>query len=258
MGAAANRDPNVASRRPAMAMAMAMLCPLVVACGDVRTGSDRVSGSGEVAVEARSIAGFERVVLAGEGKVLFGAGSDGIVEVETDDNLLVDIRTDVSGDTLTISTEPGVDIDPTGGVTYRLGCPATAAVVLSGAGTIELAGCATGDRLQIDLPGAGTVVAPDLDVSALRASLPGAGSIVATGRTDRLDVLLAGAGDFDGEDLRAEVATVESVGVGTTTLWVVSELDMSVTGVGTVRYYGEPAVSSTVTGVGTVETLGPK
>jgi len=242
-------------RRAAMVVVLGLL---VVACSDALTGSDRVRGSGELTLEARSIPEFERVVLAGEGNVVFGTGSDGLVEVETDDNLLTHIRTDVSGDTLTISTEPGIDIDPTGDVIYRLGCPVITAVVLSGAGTIDVAGCVTTDRLQIDLPGAGTIIAPDLDVSALRASLPGAGSIVATGRTDQLDVVLAGAGDFDGGDLRADAASIESLGVGMTTLWATTELYVSVTGVGSVRYYGEPAVSSSVTGVGTIEALGLK
>ncbi len=256
MRATTDGNPNVASRRrAAMVVALGLLA---VACSDVLTDSDRVRGSGEVTVEARSIAEFERVVLTGEGSVLFRAGSDGLVEVETDDNLLVHIRTDVSGDTLTISTEPGIDIDPTSGVAYRLGCPVINTVVLSGAGTIDLAGCTATDRIQIELPGAGTIIAPDLGTSTLQATLPGAGSIVATGRTDRLDVVLAGAGDFDGGDLRADIAAVESLGVGTTTLWATTELHVSVTGVGTVRYYGEPAVSSTVTGVGTIEALGPR
>jgi len=213
--ATTDKNPMVVSRR--VAVMMVVLGLLAVACGDVPTGSDRVRGSDEVTVETRSIAEFERVVLAGEGDVLLGNGSDGLVEIETDDNLLTHIRTEVSGDTLTISTEPGIDIDPTDGVIYRLGCPVITAVTLSGAG-----------------------------------------SIIATGRTDRLDVVLAGAGDFDGRDLRADAVSVESLGVGTTTLWAVTELDVSVTGVGTVRYYGEPEVNSTVTGVGTIEALGPK
>lgn len=242
----------------AQAAVVVALCLMLVGCSDVLTGIDRVRGSGEVAVETRSIAEFERVVLAGEGDVLFGAGSDGSVEVETDDNLLTAIKTDVSGDTLTLSTEPGADIDPTNGVTYRLGCPVVTVAVLSGAGAIDLAGCTTADGLQIELSGAGTILAPDLDASTVRVSLGGAGGIVASGRTDRLDVVQSGAGDFDGRDLRADAASAESLGAGTTTLWAVDELYVSVTGVGTVRYYGRPEVSSTITGVGTIEALGPK
>ena len=254
---ATNATNRVVAPRGLLAM-MVVLFVLPVGCDDVGTGGDRVRGSGDVTMETRSVGDFERVVLAGEGSVLFDTGSDGLVEIETDDNLFTHVLTDVSGDTLTISTELGIDIDPTSGITYRLGCPVITAVVLSGAGTIDLAACATTDRLRIDLAGAGTIVAPDLELSTLEASLPGAGSIVATGRTDRLDVVLAGAGDFEAGDLRADAASVESLGVGMTTLWAVDELYVSVTGVGAVRYYGDPQLSSTVTGVGTIEALGAK
>jgi hypothetical protein len=240
--------------------AVAALSLLVAACGSIvlETDNDRVRGSGEVTTETRSITEFERIVLAGEGSVLLEAGPDGQIEIETDDNLLTHLRTDVSGDTLTISTELGTDIDPMSGVTYRLGCPEITAVVLSGAGTIDLASCATQGRLDMELPGAGTILAPDLDASTVRASLPGAGSIVATGRVDLLEVVLAGAGEFDGRDLRAGDASVDSTGVGMTTVWATDELFVSLTGVGSVGYYGEPQVSSSVTGVGTIEALGPK
>lgn len=237
----------------------ALLCVLAPACGDVfDDGANRVRGSGDVIVETRPIDDFDRITLAGEGTVLVGRGTDGAVEIETDDNLLTHIRTNVSGDTLTISTESGLDIDPTDGVTYRLGCPDITSAELTGAGTIDLAACTTTDELELEVRGAGTITAPELDLSTLQVSLPGAGSIDTTGRAAHLDVALTGAGDFDGSELETDTAEVESVGIGTTTVWVTSDLDVSVTGVGTVRYYGEPAVSSTITGVGTIEALGAK
>ncbi len=239
-------------------VAVVFVCLFAGACSDVITSGDRVRGSGQVTMDTRSIGDFERIELAGEGTVRFGTSPDGLIEIETDDNLLAHVLTDVSGDTLTISTEAGIDIDPTSGVTYRLGCPGINAVVLSGAGTIDLATCATTDRLQLELPGAGTIIAPDLDLSTLSASLPGSGSMVATGRTDRLEVVLAGAGEFVGRDLRTKAAAVESTGVGTTTVWATDELHASVTGVGAIRYYGDPQVDSTVTGIGAIEALGPK
>ncbi len=259
MATTISANPMVAARSLAVAV-VAALSLLLAACNDIvlETDNDRVGGSGDMATETRSITEFERIVLAGEGSVLLSTGPDGQVEIETDDNLLTHLRTDVSGDTLTISTEPGIDIDPTSGVTYRLGCPEITAVVLSGAGTIDLATCATPGALAMELPGAGTIVAPDLEVSTLRASLPGAGSIVASGRAGLLEVVLAGAGEFDGRDLRADDASIESSGVGMTTVWATDELFVSLTGVGSVRYYGEPQVSSSVTGVGTIEALGPR
>lgn len=251
---------SVARDRVAMSVAAAALL-LVAGCGDIGIGDgggDRVRGSGEVIAETRSVAGFEGIVLAGEGQVLFAAGSDGLIEIETDDNLHSLIQAEVSGGVLTISTEQGVDIDPTDDVTYRLGCPEISSVTLSGAGTIDLDGCGTTGRLELELAGAGTILAPSLDVSTVRVLLPGAGSIEAAGSADRLEVELAGAGEFDGVDLQATDGSVMSSGVGLTSVWATDNLDLRLTGVGSIRYYGEPSVTTTVTGVGTVEWLGPK
>jgi hypothetical protein len=196
--------------------------------------------------------------LSGEGEVRFDAGTEGQIEIETDDNLLTYIQTVVSGSTLTISTERDVDIDPTNGVTYRLGCPKLASVRLSGSGSVYLASCTSKAEVELELSGAGSIVAPLLDASTVRVSLPGAGSIEAAGTTTLLDIAISGAGGFDGSDLSAAEATVRSTGVGTATVWVSDTLDLELSGVGSVRYYGEPVVTSRVTGVGAVESLGGK
>jgi hypothetical protein len=62
----------------------------------------------------------------------------------------------------------------------------------------------------------------------------------------------------DDRDLRADTASIESFGAGTTTLWITTDLEVSITGVGGVRFYGEPEMSATITGVGTIEASGPK
>lgn len=245
-------------RRAASLRMVAAVGFLATACTSTLVGGDRVEGSGEVTTDTRVIATFDRIVLAGEGQVLFGSGSDGEIEIETDDNLVSHIEADVSGDTLTIGTRSGVDIDPTQGVTYRLGCPELTAASLRGAGTIDLNRCATTAGLELELTGAGTIVAPELDVSSLRAVLSGAGNIEAEGRADRLEVVVSGAGNFDGADLQATDGGVESTGAGQTWLWVTDTLDARLTGVGNIRYYGEPTVTTTVTGVGAIEALGPK
>ncbi len=253
----------MAAHRVVGALAVAGLVFTGAACGDAEIevnfgDNDRVKGSGSVVAEIRTIDDFDRIVLTGEGEVLFGVGSDGAVEIETDDNLLAHIDTEVDGGTLTISTERNIDIDPSDGVVYRLGCPSLAGARLSGAGTIDIADCATSDQLELTLSGAGTIRAPEVDVALLEVSIPGAGRIVAEGDAERLELTLSGAGNFEAADLEAVDAEVRSTGVGSTVVWVTGELDLQFTGVGSVRYYGEPAISQSVTGVGSVESLGTK
>lgn len=241
------------------AATISALCLLSAACGDIDLDSgDRVDGSGDVTTETRSIGEFVRVVLSGEGHVRFTEGADGLIEIETDDNLMTHIRTETSGDTLTISTDPDVDIDPSDGVVYRLGCPELRGAVLSGAGSIDLADCHTTDQVALDVSGAGTILAPGLDAATVDVQLSGAGEIEADGRTDRLTVELSGAGNFVGDDLHAVDADVRVSGAGTAALWATGTLDLRLSGVGSVRYFGEPSVMQTVTGVGAVESLGPK
>lgn len=233
------------------------------ACGDagidIDVGSnDRVEGSGDVTAETRSIDDFDRIVLAGEGEVVFAVGSNDVIEIETDENLLEFIDTRVGDGTLTISTQRNIDIDPSDGVIYRLGCPLLTGAHLSGAGTIDIADCATSDQLELTLSGAGTIRAPEVGVALLQVSLPGAGEIIAEGDADRLELALSGAGSFDAADLEVVNAQVRSTGVGSTVVWVTGELDVELTGVGSVRYYGEPSVSQSVTGIGLVESLGSK
>ena len=249
--------------RVVAALAVAVVVFTGAACGDADIDLDfgdneRVKGSGDVTAETRTIDDFDRIVLTGEGEVVFAVGSDGVVEIETDDNLLEHIETEVEDGTLTISTERNIDIDPSDGVVYRLGCPPLTGALLSGAGTIDIADCATSDQLELTLSGAGTIRAPEVDVALLEVSLPGAGEIVAEGDADRLELALSGVGSFDAADLEAVDAEVRSTGVGSTVVWVTGELDLQLTGIGSVRYYGEPSVSQSVTGVGSVESLGTK
>lgn len=256
---------NARSARPRR-LAVWMTALLAVAfagCGDdldldLSGSSERVEGSGAVIEESRDLAEFDAVDLRGEGLVELGAGADAMIEIETDDNLVPLIDTDVVDGTLVISTREDTVIDPTDDVVYRLGCPLLSTVTLTGAGTIDLATCTTDSVLELVLLGAGTVAAPVVEAEELRADLLGAGTIRALGSVEVLDVSLLGAGEFDGGDLRATRANVAAPGAGSATVWVTDELDVSVPGVATVRYYGDPELTSSVVGVGNVESLGER
>lgn len=235
------------------------LAALVAAgCSFEARDGDRIRGSGDIVTDVRPLDDFTRIELAGEGAVVFDEGGDGQIEIDIDDNLLDLIETEVSNETLTITTEPGHDLDPSERITYRLGCPDVTRVVIAGAGSIDLAGCATASELELELGGAGTIVATELRIEQVAATLAGAGTIVLGGDADDLGVTASGAGAIEGSNLRSGRVVVDASGVADVTVWAVENLTADVSGTGTVRYWGDPVVDETTSGIGSVTPLGPR
>jgi hypothetical protein len=234
-----------------------VMVALAVGCSgdDGASGERRLSGSGDVVTESRDVGNYDEVIFAGEGRVLHGAAPDGMVEIEIDENLLEVIETSVSGDTLTIGTRSGVDIEPSTEPIFRLGCPQMSGASLLGAGSIDLADCTANGSVHLDLSGTGRIIARQLDSDEIQVSLSGTGSIEAGGRAQHLGVDLSGLGDIQGDELESRAVAVNLSDVSAVAVWATDTLDVDISGDGTVRYLGSPRVSQTVTGVGTVESL---
>jgi hypothetical protein len=242
-------------------VALATLALVATACSGIDfgdSGTDRVAGSGTRLTETRAVGGFDRIVLAGEGDVVVttGAAAESLT-IESDGNLLDYIESKVSGDTLTLSTRRGTDIDPSNGVTYRVDVVALAGVELSGAGSITVDDVRV-DAFDVRLAGAGVIDVSGLDVSLLDAALPGAGTISLAGTATTQDVELPGAGRYDAGDLASASVTVASGGAVAATVWATDELSITSGGVGSISYYGNPSLDQRVTGTASVERLGDK
>jgi hypothetical protein len=226
---------------------------LVAGCGG--SGVDAgVEGSGRVITEQRSISPFRQVELAGEGRLLLTPDGPPALEVETDDNLMPYIETEVIDGTLTISTRPDTDLQPSTGVTYRARCDEVVEVVLTGSGDIDVEDCQMGD-LAIRLDGSGTIGVDGIDATSVTADLSGSGSIGAIGRTGRVTASIGGSGTFDGTELEAREAEARIPGSGRVMVWATSTLRASISGSGQVLYRGDPAVTQDVTGSGAVTPL---
>jgi hypothetical protein len=232
---------------------------ITTACDEIsiRTDSDQVSGSGTVISETREVSGFDRIVLAGEGRVIVTRASDESLVIETDDNLLRHIESDVQGNKLTLTTESGVDIDPSDTVVYRIGAERLNGIDLLGAGTFELEEWDV-DRFDILLAGAGDIRIGHLTTDHLDVTLGGAGSIEVAGHANRQTVNLPGVGNFAAGSLHSDEATVRATGAATATLWVSDALDVAATGVGSIKYYGEPDIDRQVAGLASIESLGTR
>ncbi len=217
---------------------------------------DRVKGSGSITTEDRTVGDFDRVQLAGEGSVIIERGSAALT-IETDDNLLTHIESSVSGGTLEIRTESGIDIDPSDGVTYRITTEQLVGITLTGAGDFDT-GEWSPDEFTIVLAGAGDIDVTALTTGDLDVTISGVGQVTVTGTADNLTMSLPGAGSFEGEDLAATDAVVTASGAGSATVWATGTLSATVSGVGSIDYFGSPAVTQSVTGIGSINSRGDK
>ena len=218
---------------------------------------DGIDGSGQISTEARDVTGFDHITLAGEGTVIVTEGQPASLTVETDDNLLAHIDTTVGNGVLEITTESGINIDPSDSVVYRVTAPDITGFSLTGAGSFRLAECEA-EAFSVVLAGAGDVEIGHLVADELDVAITGVGSVNIAGKVLSQNVDLPGAGDYGGIDLESSRAIVTASGVGSATVWVTTELDATVSGVGSIDYFGSPDVTESVSGVGAINSRGDR
>lgn len=216
-------------------------------------------GSGNVVAETRDVSGFKAIEISYPAQVVVSQGSKESVEIEAEDNLLPNLKTQVRNDKLEIfyRREGGKHVNPTETVKITIVVKDLSDVDFSSAGELIVEKLET-DTLDVSLSGAGNVELEAIQVKGLQMDLSGAGSATASGIADDLDLSISGFGDFDGGDLHNKDARVSISGAGSATVWVDDELDAQVSGAGSVSYYGSASVTRQISGVGGVNHLGDK
>jgi hypothetical protein len=232
---------------------MLVLAVTITACGNMSN-----FGSGKIVTEERSVGNFDSVYVRGEGTVYLTQGEEISVVVETDDNLIRKVYTEVKGGTLELRYASGLfgtHLRPTGGYIYHVTVPNLESITISGSAGVFADGVVI-ERLDLDVTGSGRVAIDDLKADEVNATITGSGTITLSGEADTQRVSVTGDGIFDGRDLEGKYVRVNNKGSGKTTVWATEALDVSVEGDGEVHYYGdvEPDVSST--GSSKVQSLG--
>lgn len=208
---------------------------LLSACSFTINPPRMVKGSGILSVETRPLSDFTAVELAGSGSVTVQLGDTHSIKIETDDNLLPQILTEVNEGKLVIRNRSNTMITTPLGIRITVTLKDISAVILSGAGDFILNGFKTDD---------------------LTLSLPGAGSIKAAGKVQTLSINLNGAGHIFCGDLAASSASVQINGSGNVQVSATNSLSAVVRGTGNILYRGTPArVEKDITGVGSITPI---
>ncbi len=237
--------------------------PLAGACA-----RERIVGSGVAMTETRNVGEFDQIELRIAADLKITIGEPSPLTIETDDNILPWIETEVRDGKLVISsdkrfkTKNGPDISVTvadlkalavsgSGDLILTGLNNTAfKVALAGSGDVRLDG--TTEELDIKISGSGEVMAKGLDNRSTKVALAGSGGVHLYGQTEELDIKISGSADVFASSLQAEEAEVSITGSGDVRIHVTEKLDVKITGSGDVVYRGSPKVKAKVTGSGNV------
>jgi len=190
-----------------------------------------VQGSGTAKNEKREVSGFKQVAAGGAITLEIVAQKDFSVEVEADDNLLALIKTEVSGDTLKISSEER--ISPKTKILVKISMP---------------------ELNSLDVSGASGATVSNVKADLLKLEASGASKIKVDGQANSLESNASGASGIDAEGLKVENADVEASGASNTTVSATNELKAESSGASTVYYTGEPkSVSPKTSGASSVK-----
>jgi hypothetical protein len=190
-----------------------------------------VAGSGHVVTEARTVSGFTTVSLAGTGRLVVDQSGEESLSIETDDNLLPYLTSEVVSGELRLGTKPGTHVSPTRDIVYHV-----TAKTLEG---LSLAGSTSTDATR-------------LSGDHLTASASGSGDIKLAGQIRTLQIEIAGSGRYEGADLQATDATIHIAGSGDAVVAASEKLDVNIAGAGSVEYIGNPTVTQSIAGAGSV------
>jgi len=250
-----NKSTSLSRRNWKVVGLLAIVVFLLIGC---RYGVIR--GSGSVVTEDRDVSGFDSVALSGFGRVIVTQGDQESLTVETDDNLMRYIQTEVRDGTLVLGFTDDARYkipDPSSSVIFRLSLTDLNALDVSGAGSFEIDEL-DADRLVVTLSGAGDLMIDSLTATDLVVTTNGAGNVELAGAVETQAVDLSGLGNYSARDLESRTATVSISGAGNAGVWVRDTLDVTISGAGGVDYFGSPEVTKNISGVGKVTGRGDK
>jgi hypothetical protein len=220
----------------------------VLACGAACADEGRLYAPGA----------FDRLHIDGAGQVRVVQGERDEVFVGGDPRAQNGVQVDLSGRTLHLDLPGGWKFWDAGKAQVEVRVRSLVGLTMSGAGDVFASGPFTGQKLSIEVAGAGAVHFDDLRVDQLSFSISGSGEGQLTGRVDHLSLSVSGRGRVNAPQLQVASASVSISGVGNADLWVTDELRVDISGAGRVRYSGSPKIRQSISGLGSVDASGEK
>lgn len=214
---------------------------------------DFEKGNGEIVTEKRSVDDFNGLRIAGNFEVILEESSKPFVQLNTDENLLDFIDTEVKGGILNVSQEK--KLISKSKIRIIINYLELKDIRVMGAALLKNEDYLSAEDLEIRMEGAGAI---DLKILAekLKVELSGAGVISLAGEVQEQELNLMGAGKLEAFDLDSKECDVSVGGLGGAEIYVTETLNATIEGVGTIKYDGQPEdVTTEIKGLGRIKPV---
>lgn len=212
---------------------------------------ETVKGSGEVIAEERQLAEFKTIKLKGVGRVVLTQGQPHTIMIETDDNIMSLIETEIQNDQLIIS-QGNYNLRPTK-LDFNITVAQLKGIAISGAGDVIGKSRLVSDDFAAKISGSGDMDL-ELDVANLETDISGSGSMTLSGQTDRHDAKITGSGKIDAFGMHTQNVSLKVSGSGNCKVNATETLHARISGSGDVIYTGHPRITSKISGSGSLES----
>ncbi len=212
-----------------------------------------IKGEGDVVRQEITLPALNGIDLGFSGNVIITPGATQKIVMEGQQNILDNIKREVTGGTWKIFFEKNVKESKE--VTIYITMPTIRKVGLTGSGTIKSEGKFAGlDDLNVFLSGSGDIQFA-ADARTVEVLLSGSGDVELKGSASELEISISGSGDVTTSSMAVNDCEVHISGSGDAEVDVNGKLDVFVSGSGDVHYRGNASVTAKVTGSGEVEKM---
>ena len=194
-------------RRFILAAIVGLAVTLAVSGCSWSESGEALKGSGTVVTESRAVAGFTGVDLSGVGILRITQGATETLTIQTDDNLLPLITTEVRNGTLIIAIDTKDHphgVDPTT-LVYDLTVTSLQALSVAGAAQVEGRSIAA-DDLRLEISGAAKVDFDQIQAKALHVTSAGGSAFTIAGTVDTQEIAITGAGEYRAKGLASRTS----------------------------------------------------
>lgn len=190
----------------------------------------RIRGNGSIKTETRDVAAFEAITCDGGYEMQIDCQEKQSLSIETDENLLPLVKTEVHNNTLHVYTK-GI-LFPTNRIRIAVSIPNISEFTSNGSTDCDI---------------------NNINNSALDIGIHGSGKLHLYGKSGTVNIHTAGSSKIDATSLISENSDVQINGSGNIQVYTTNSIHVQINGSGTVKYRGEPKnVNQQINGSGRI------